>query len=230
MRLDAVDGEKRQRILHRRARGRRASGLNHRVLSRGDPPTAALADQDVERDHRVIDVDRLALGIDRPSQLLKPLLRARYPSLPEPRRRIDLALWAVVVEVNMSPSDAISAPGGPADLLGQRQILVPVVRPRGPCSCRVRAPRDHTVHEPSTGPRRMRAWHRAEARSGRSRSAHGSPGRGRHLGQLLDLGHGERLRPLREGRARRQRRSSPARSARGSGAVEFGQAHEEGTP
>jgi hypothetical protein len=33
----------------------------------------------------------------------EPLLRAFYPSLPEPRRRIDLALWAVVVEVGMAP-------------------------------------------------------------------------------------------------------------------------------
>jgi hypothetical protein len=40
-------------------------------------------------------------------RLLKPLLRLFYPSLPEPRRRIDLALWAVVVEVSMSRNDAI---------------------------------------------------------------------------------------------------------------------------
>jgi hypothetical protein len=34
------------------------------------------------------------------------------PSLPEPRRRIDLALWAVVVEVSMSVKDApITASG-----------------------------------------------------------------------------------------------------------------------
>ena len=32
-------------------------------------------------------------------RLLKPLPRAFYPSLPEPRRRIDLALWAVVIVV-----------------------------------------------------------------------------------------------------------------------------------
>jgi len=50
----------------------------------------------------------------------EPLLRAFYPSLPEPRRRIDLALWAVVVEVNMSLSDAIGALAALPDLLGQR--------------------------------------------------------------------------------------------------------------
>jgi hypothetical protein len=32
--------------------------------------------------------------------------KAFYPSLPEPRRRNDLALWAVVVKVAMSNKDA----------------------------------------------------------------------------------------------------------------------------
>ena len=70
------------------------------------------------------------------------------------RRRIDRALWAVAMAVGMSPSDAIGQPlAALPDLLRQRQILVPVVRPRRPRSCRGRAPRTirSTRHSTWTG-------------------------------------------------------------------------------
>ena len=53
------------------------------------------------------------------------------------------------------PSDAIGRPSRLRDSPGQGQILVPVVRPRGPCSYRVRAPRDHAVPEALNLDRRL---------------------------------------------------------------------------
>jgi hypothetical protein len=84
-------------------------------------------------------------------RLLKPLLRAFYPSLPEPRRRHRPDPVGRVRGVSMSPSDAVERPWRPADLRGGAG---PDPRSGGPAarapSRRVRAPRTKRSTRPST--------------------------------------------------------------------------------
>jgi hypothetical protein len=58
--------------------------------------------------------------------------------------------------VGMSPRDAIGEPlGGPADLLGQCQILVPVLRAAKATPVRGPSATDHMVHEALNPDRRL---------------------------------------------------------------------------
>jgi hypothetical protein len=78
----------------------------------------AMDDEQERRSRLVLPHEGSSLGASLPGapagaspnaaaarRLLKPLLWAFYPSLPEPRRRIDLALWAVVVQVGITIQD-----------------------------------------------------------------------------------------------------------------------------